>query len=165
MSMTEGDPMLRLGDFTPYQLSVASNAVSRVIADSYEAMFGLKIPEWRIMALLGEHGRATQRELCGLSEMDKVSVSRAAQALVSRGLVERLPSSDDKRSHALSLTVDGRRLYAEIAPAALGMERAVLAVLGEAEVAQLKTLLDRLRERANQLRKRAGDDAAGDTEG
>lgn len=145
-------PLLRLGDFTPYQLSVASNAVSQVIADSYEAMFALKIPEWRLMALLGERGRATQRELCGLSEMDKVTVSRAAQALVNRGLLDRLPSEGDRRSHGLALTRAGRRLYAQIVPAALGIEAEVLAVLQPEEIATLKALLGRLRERVHELR-------------
>jgi len=148
-------PLLRLGDFTPYQLSVASNAVSQLIADSYESLFGLKIPEWRLMALLGERGSKTQRELCGLSEMDKVTVSRAALALVTRGLVERLPSEDDRRSHGLTLSRAGRRLYAQIVPAALGIEAEVLAVLGEDEVAVLKSLLDRLRARAHDLRRPA----------
>ncbi|AHE56717.1 MarR family winged helix-turn-helix transcriptional regulator [Sphingomonas sanxanigenens] len=152
-------PLLRLADFTPYQLSVTSNAVSRTIADSYEAMFGLKIPEWRLMALLGEHGSATQRDLCRLSEMDKVTVSRAAQALVTRGVIERLPSAEDRRSHALALTRAGRRLYARIVPAALGMEAAVLAVLDPREVAQLKALLARLRDRVDALRVDSNPDA------
>lgn len=145
-------PLLRLADFTPYQLSVASNAVSRSIAESYETMFGLKIPEWRLMALLGEHGSANQRDLCRLSEMDKVTVSRAAQALVVRGLIERLPSEGDRRSHELTLTRAGRRLYAKIVPAALGMEAEVLAVLDSQELATLKALLARLRARVHALR-------------
>lgn len=160
-------PLLRLADFTPYQLSVASNAVSRTIADSYETMFGLKIPEWRLMALLGEHGSVNQRDLCGLSEMDKVTVSRAAQALVARGLVERLPSEGDRRSHALALTRAGQRLYARIVPAALGMEAEVLAVLDPRELATLKSLLVRLRDRAHALRDgtaRAESDSHGGAE-
>lgn len=145
--------LLRLGEFTPYQLSVTSNAVSQLIADSYETMFGLRIPEWRLMALLGEHGRATQRELCGLSEMDKVTVSRATQVLVTRGLVDRLPSDGDKRSHGLALSRAGRKLYAQIVPAALGIEAEVLAVLSADEVAVLKGLLARLRARVQDLRR------------
>ncbi|HNN57079.1 MAG TPA: MarR family transcriptional regulator, partial [Novosphingobium sp.] len=53
----------RLADFLPYLLSVTSNAVSDRIADEYRARFGLKIPEWRVMAVLGDAGAQTQRDL------------------------------------------------------------------------------------------------------
>ena len=42
----------RLAGFLPYQLSVASNAVSDLIAERYRKRFALKIPEWRVMAVL-----------------------------------------------------------------------------------------------------------------
>ena len=42
-----------LDDFIPYQLSTASNAVSDLISSEYKSRFGLKIPEWRVMAVLG----------------------------------------------------------------------------------------------------------------
>ena len=47
---------LTLAEFLPYQLSITSNAVSDLIARSYQGRFGLKIPEWRVMAVLGEAG-------------------------------------------------------------------------------------------------------------
>jgi len=41
------DVSLRLDAFIPYLLSVTSNVVSDAIAGSYQALFGLTIPEWR----------------------------------------------------------------------------------------------------------------------
>ena len=35
---------LKLDDFLPYRLSVVSNAVSDAIASTYQALFGLRIP-------------------------------------------------------------------------------------------------------------------------
>ena len=81
-----GRPGKRLADFLPYQLSVASNAVSTRIAEQYRNRFGLKTTEWRIMAVLGDSGAHTQRELCQLTLMDKVPVNRACKALEDRGL-------------------------------------------------------------------------------
>jgi hypothetical protein len=46
-------PQLELETFLPYRLSVLSNTVSGKIARSYEKQFGLSIPEWRVMAVLG----------------------------------------------------------------------------------------------------------------
>jgi DNA-binding MarR family transcriptional regulator len=99
---------LILGEFLPYQLSITSNAVSEFIARSYRGRFGLKIPEWRVMAVLGERASATQRELVAATQMDKVTVNRASKALVERGLIGRAPNETDGRSHHLALTPVGR---------------------------------------------------------
>lgn len=147
---------LDLAAFIPYQLSIASNAVSDRIARHYQTRFGLKIPEWRLMAVLGQatgtqtRAAMTQRELVGATRMDKVTVSRASAALVERGLIARAASSSDGRSHHLALTPAGSALYAEIAPAALAMEQALLATLSAEDRAMLSDLLTRLREAADE---------------
>lgn len=143
---------LRLDDFLPYQLSITSNALSQVIARTYESLFGLRIPEWRLIAVLAEEEGLTQQSLVARTEMDKMTVSRAAQALVARGLVSRVTHGRDKRSHALTLSRDGKRLYAEIAPKALDMERRLLGQLSESETAALKDMLARLKDAAAALR-------------
>jgi DNA-binding MarR family transcriptional regulator len=143
---------LRLDDFVPYQLSITSNALSQVIARTYESLFGLRIPEWRLIAVLAEEEGLTQQALVARTEMDKMTVSRAAQALVTRGLVTRTAHGSDKRSLALTLSDSGRRLYAEIAPKALEMERRLLGKLSAAEVADLKKMLAKLRDATEALR-------------
>lgn len=137
-------PVLKLDDFLPYRLSVAANAVSQAIARSYERPYGLKVHEWRVMAVLAEGGELTQQEVVGRTQMDKVAVSRAAQSLEGRRLVRRAPDADDGRSLRLSLTAEGERVHARVAPAALTIEAEVLAGLDEREVAALKDALGRL---------------------
>ncbi|MBP7705379.1 MAG: winged helix-turn-helix transcriptional regulator [Caulobacter sp.] len=145
-----GEPTLALDDYLPFRLSVASNGVSRLIARAYEDRFGLSIPQWRLMAVLAEE-TLTPQAIVARTAMDKVTVSRAAQGLVTRHLVARKASPSDGRSHTLGLTETGRRLYAEIAPLALAYEAALLAGLAPAEVAQLKRLLQRLEGAAARL--------------
>ena len=86
---------------------------------AYMALFGLRIPEWRLISVLAEHGGMSQQALCGHTRRDKVTVSRAAIALAGRGLIERRPNPVDQRSHLLSLTPDGRALYEQVVPKAL----------------------------------------------
>ena len=142
---------LRLDDFLPFRLSVASNAVSGVIARAYQRRFGLTVAEWRVIAVLAERDGLTSQEIVERTVMDKVTVSRAVQALLERGLVERRPHDADRRSHLLSLTAEGRSLHVEVAPLALEFERAVLADLTGAEQAQLAALLRRLEAAASKL--------------
>ena len=137
-------PQTRLSDFLPYLLSVTSNAVSDRIADEYRARFGLKIPEWRVMAILGDAGAMTQRALVAATWMDKVAVNRACKVLEERGLIARSPNNRDGRSHHLELTDDGKAMHAQIMPIARGMERRLFAALDEYEQSQFKALLARV---------------------
>jgi DNA-binding MarR family transcriptional regulator len=132
---------LRLDGYLPYRLSVASNAVSRLIARAYEDRFGLTIPQWRLIAVLAEDGPLTQQAIGTRTVMDKVTVSRATQGLVKRRLVERAPHDADGRSHHLALSKAGERLYGEISPVALEYEARLLQEFDPAAVAELKRVL------------------------
>jgi DNA-binding MarR family transcriptional regulator len=140
---------LRLQDYLPYRLSVAANAVSRLIARAYERRFGLKIAQWRLLAVLADEGALTQQALCGRTIMDKVTVMRAAQSLLQRRLVKRLPNAADRRSHRLMLTAAGRRLYQRIVPLALAYEAQLLAGVERREIARLDRLLRRVEQAAS----------------
>jgi DNA-binding MarR family transcriptional regulator len=141
--------MLNLNAFLPYRLSIASNAVSERIAREYQSRFGLKIPEWRLMAVLGEGKPLTQRELVAATLMDKVTVNRAAKALSDRALIERKAHGSDGRSHHLRLSSAGQSLYEEIVPAALAMERKLLAALSDEDRERLDAMLATLTSAAN----------------
>ena len=147
---------LTLSEFLPYQLSITSNAVSDLIARSYRGRFGLKIPEWRVMAVLGERPSATQRDLVTLTQMDKVTVNRASKELVDRGLIARAPNESDGRSHHLALTEVGRELYHQIVPLALSVEAEIEEILGGEQTRALEDMLAKLRERVAEMEKRFG---------
>lgn len=136
-------PALILDDFIPYRLSVTSNVVSDAVARTYRTLFGLSVPEWRLIAVAAEQDGATQTLVGQRTRMDKVTVSRAAMALVDRGLVQRVGLAD-RRTHGLALTPEGRELYAQIAPKALELERRLFAGFDEAELAQFVALLRRI---------------------
>ena len=135
---------LRLDAFLPYRLSVASNAVSARISASYRKRFGLKIAEWRLIAILAEANEMTPQALGSAARIDKISVSRAAAALIERGLIVARNNPEDGRSHLLALTEDGLSLYAEIAPMALAMEAELLSRFTADERRQFDRLLRRI---------------------
>jgi DNA-binding MarR family transcriptional regulator len=135
---------LVLDDFIPYRLSVTSNLVSDSIARAYESLFGLTIPEWRLVAVIAETGGITQQAIGAKTLMDKVTVSRAAIALVGRGLLARRDNPEDRRSHLLELTDAGRDLYAVVAPKALDLESRIFDTFDPQEVAQFVAMLRRI---------------------
>jgi len=144
-------PTSSLSQFLPYQLSLASNAVSGRIAVEYRQRWGLSIPEWRVMAVLGDVGALTQRDLTRRTLMDKVAVNRACKGLEERSLAERTPNESDGRSHLLDLTDSGREMYDEIMPLARQMEQRLFTGFSEEELALFRKLLDRARQQAEDL--------------
>ena len=138
----------RLAEFMPYRLSVTTNMLSDLIAGRYRSRFGLKIPEWRVMAVLGDAGAQTQRALVGATRMDKVAVNRACKVLEDRGLVARSPNVSDGRSHHLELTATGRAMFDEIMPMAIDMEARLFGCLTARETEMFKATLGKLDERA-----------------
>ena len=142
---------LRLHSFLPYQLSIAANAVSRIVAAAYQQRFDLSVPEWRLVAVLHEHGDCTQQDLVGLTLMDKVAVSRAAIALSKRRLVSRAPDAHDGRARRLRLSKSGQDLHQRIAPAALDYEAQLVASFSASEIAALREMLGRIEKAAREL--------------
>ncbi|WP_380876983.1 MarR family transcriptional regulator [Sphingomonas sp. DBB INV C78] len=135
---------LQLDSFIPYRLSVAANAASAVIATLYQRRFGISIPEWRVVAILGEGAPLAPRGIVSRAKLDKVTVSRAAKALEDRGLIARSADDSDQRSHRLMLTPEGRTLYETVAPEALALEARLLAGFAEWERGALESLLRRV---------------------
>ncbi len=136
---------LRLDAFLPYRLSFTTNLVSDAVASAYEEAFGLRIPEWRVVAVVAEHSDGVTQQAIGLkTRMDKVTVSRAASALIDRDLLQRTPNPADQRSHLLMLSTAGTALYRAIVPQALALEEQIFGSFTQAERAQLVAMLRRI---------------------
>ena len=135
---------LNLKGFLPYQLSIVTNRISASFARLYSERFNLTIPEWRVMAVLGQQPGLSADEVCSETAMEKVPVSRAVSKLLNKGLLNRYFSGRDRRRSILSLSEAGYGLYAQIVPLALSYEAELKAVLTAEEQSQLERLLDKL---------------------
>lgn len=136
--------MIKLEEFLPYRLSVLANQVSQGIAETYVERFGLSITEWRVIAILGRFENIPATAVAERSAMDKVAVSRAVRRLLDAKFIQRRDSRDDRREKPLALSRSGRRLYEQIAPAALAFEERLLASLSATERRSLDRILDKL---------------------
>jgi DNA-binding MarR family transcriptional regulator len=121
--------LLELERFMPYRLSVLSHRISQSLGREYQARFGLSIPEWRVMAVLGRSQPLSAGEVGGRTRMDKVKVSRAIAAMERKGLLHRTTEPRDQRMIRLALTGPGESMYQEVVALALGWEQSLLACL------------------------------------
>jgi DNA-binding MarR family transcriptional regulator len=140
-----------LETFLPYRLSVTTNRVSRAFAVQYEQEFGISIPEWRAIAVLGAFAPLSSNEICDRTAMDKAKVSRAVASLLKRGLIEREPHGTDQRLIQLMLSRKGQKIYEAIIPRARAIEAEVTKGLSKADIAQLHKVLDRVGARLDEI--------------
>jgi DNA-binding MarR family transcriptional regulator len=143
--------LLILDRFLPYRLSVLSNTVSTAIANRYTERFDLRIPEWRVLAVLGMQPGLSAAEVAAKTAMDAVAVSRAVTRLLKQGRLERSYTSQDRRRSELRLSEHGQRVYEEIVPIARAYERALLDGLDDTQRLELDRLLQLLTQRADRL--------------
>ena len=142
------DSVLQLDTFLPYRLNVVTQAVSQGLAALYSVEFGISVPEWRILAALGQKRAGngaewpgmTARDLALHGRMSKVMVSRAAASLLQRKMIAKRANRNDRRETFLRLTNKGETIYAAIVPRA----RAFQALLEDGITARDAQAFDRV---------------------
>lgn len=105
---------------------------------------GLGPSDGRCLAVAGATGPLSVNELARLSQLDKGQASRAAQSLVTLGLLRRQAHPHDARSVQLSLTAAGRRTWQRTMRLLAQRDDAAFGCLSERDRATLGRLLDRL---------------------
>ena len=142
---------LHLERFLPYRLNVVGTLGGRALGRIYGEHFGIGIPEWRVVAQLGEFGKLTSRDIGDLAQMHKTKVSRAVGELEKRGLVSRAENRQDRRESFVALTPAGKRIYDQIVPLALGFEARWIDGIAPDELKVFERVLSTLTERGRHL--------------
>jgi DNA-binding MarR family transcriptional regulator len=141
----------RLKDWRNARFVFLGNKLTLALAEMYEAEFDLSQTEWRIIAAVAEHAPMSSKDLAEFIITDIFSITRATSVLVKRGLLTRRVNQQDRRKIELRLSVRGRKVYEQIVPVALGVERAVFGILSKKESEQLDVILLKLEEHIGQL--------------
>jgi DNA-binding MarR family transcriptional regulator len=142
--MVKPTDTLDLDRFLPYRLDILAEAVSRALSRLYKDRYSLAVPEWRVLAHLGQYAPITAKAIAAHSRMHKTKVSRAVAELERLGFVRRTDSADDRREEPLSLTAKGKAAYDDLAPKAADFARHLLDDLSTPERKALESAIDRL---------------------
>jgi DNA-binding MarR family transcriptional regulator len=146
-----GRKQLRLESFLPYVLTRLADSMRVEMPVITANDYAVSVPEWRLLAILAQHGTLSAHQIVVLASMEKSTVSRTVKGLSERGLVRQRPASVDNRSKDLALTRSGEALYRRIAPQVLDWEKDLLQGLEVAEYRDLLYLLDKLSKRMEVL--------------
>lgn len=102
-----------LEDILAYKVSKLNKQLSDSLATAY-AHLGVSVPQWRVIAVLGEHHVMKARDIADATQLDKVKVSRTISQLHEKNVVATSPSEHDGRTINISLTPTGSELHRQI---------------------------------------------------
>ena len=98
------------------QLCFALYSASRAVTAAYRPLLtelNLTYPQYLVLLVLWEEGRANVGRLCERLHLDSGTLSPLLQRLESVGYVTRERSTDDERRVEIVLTAAGKRLQAK----------------------------------------------------
>jgi DNA-binding MarR family transcriptional regulator len=127
-----------------HQLLKLTNRLMAPFSTHLAHRYRISLNEFRLLMTIGALGRTASHELAELTGVNVMSVSRAVATLRRHGRIEVLPDPKNRRRKWLSLTDEGRRLYAIMRPQSEKVAEYLFSDLSEGEIAQLGTILTRL---------------------
>jgi DNA-binding MarR family transcriptional regulator len=130
----------RLTDHTGYWL----NRLRTAVHTSFErglAEHGITVAQWNVLIALYQGDAATPLELATLIGIDTGAITRLADRLVAKELIDRATDPADRRSVTLTLTTKGRAMAPLLAAVADRNDDGFFAVLTPDQRRQFEELL------------------------
>lgn len=142
---------MKLNEMLAYKVAMLSSDLSDSLYKVY-APYQLTMPQWRILATLGEEGEImpdeqevtvaknnlprgalTAKHIASATRLDKVQVSRALLTMENNNLIFRSPSANDRRATEVFLTDEGKEVYQTLVPLVAKWQKEKLAGITETE--------------------------------
>lgn len=112
--------------------------------------FGLRVPEWRVLASLSARRRCTMSELADLATIDRTTLTRTVDRMEQAGWVARVSDASDLRVIRLARTAAGERLFTRLWPSVERLNRVAIDGLPAGAVELLHRTLQRMKTNLDQ---------------
>jgi DNA-binding MarR family transcriptional regulator len=103
-----------LHDLINVKLNVVNVKMSRQVGQTVHKLAELRLPEWRILALLADEGALSQADIRGQIGMDKGQISRTVKSMFKNELISSDAAEGKSRNIRLSLTDKGRAVHQRV---------------------------------------------------
>ena len=138
------------------RLLTCTNLIERQVRAKLRERFGTTLARFDLLSQLDRApGGLTMGELSSRLMVTNGNVTALASALIDEGLVNREPHPSDRRSSRLRLSPEGKHVFDAMTPAHEVWIDEMMAGLSRGELAQLMTLLGKLKDAARRRRGRA----------
>jgi len=126
-----------------YWLRFVSNHVSHAFARKVEDL-GVTVAEWVILREMYSADSSAPSELAERTGLTRGAVSKLADRLITKRLISRAYSTEDRRWQTLTLTTAGKRLVPQLAKLADGNDEEFFGCLSVRERTALLDILKKL---------------------
>lgn len=130
--------------FLTYRLATLNARLNRQAGQLLRRAGQLKIPEWRVIALLASNGPMNGRRIGDIAGLDAGLVSRTFLSLGKRGLIVLRRDEDDRRIAVAALTEAGRALFEKVRPIMAARQERLLGALSGDERTMVFGIIDKL---------------------
>lgn len=137
-------------------------AVAVFVSEVGQAGYDLTPVQYAALSAISTHPGIDQVTLAGLIAYDRTTITGVVDRLAQKGLVDRQPSSHDRRARELRITAQGRRTLRGITPAVEAAQRVMLRGLSAREGDELLRLLRKAIAAGNELSRAPFREAAAD---
>jgi DNA-binding MarR family transcriptional regulator len=148
--MSLADPR-RSSDLLNYRLSRLLAASGAMVVRLCEGRYGITRREWRVIAVLAEHGPMSPSELADRTHLERGRASALITQLAAKDLLQRMPVPGDARRAQVQLTEAGRGVYDDLLPQSAAFNREVLAALSPEDQVAFAAMLDKLTDAAERV--------------
>ena len=124
-------------------LSRAARTVSRAF-DATLAEAGGSLPVWLVLVSVKGRQHGAQRDIAGAIGIEGATLTHHLNKMETAGLLTRRRDPANRRVHQVELTDDGDRLFFTLLERVIAFDQQLRTGLDDAELDQLRTLLDRL---------------------
>jgi MarR family transcriptional regulator for hemolysin len=125
------------------RLSRTARAVSRAFDDAL-AEAGGSLPSWLVLLNLKTRRVGNQRELAEAVGIQEATLTSHLNGMEANGLLTRRRDPANRRIHIVALTDQGEAAFLSLRETAVAFDRRLRAGITDAELTQLRGLLDRL---------------------
>lgn len=143
--MTKPRTVSDLNEHIGYWMRLVSNNVSHAFARRLEGK-GVTTAEWVLMRVLYEVDALAPSEAADTMAMTRGAISKLADRLVDKKMLQRASNPNDGRAHTLKLTSKGRSLVPELAALADENDATFFSCLNKTERRALETILKKIAE-------------------
>lgn len=135
---------LPIEEFVTYRLLQLTSRLNKQATHILNDTCGLRLPEWRCLAMIGRYGTINLLGISDLTGMDKGLVTRTVQSLVEQGYVSTRRQVDDRRNLLATLTRSGTKLFEQVFPIMEQRQLRLLSALSPADRKAFYRITDRL---------------------
>jgi len=144
----DSDKEVSLGDL-PNQLGFLVRRVQLWVFREFTrklARFDITPAQYSVLTVVAANPGINQLSVAQALTIERAGLGRLIERLEARNLLQRLPSTVDRRSYVLHLTPEGRKALAAMAASIYEIERRLAEKIGPGECEHLKKLLSAFRD-------------------